>query len=128
MKLIIQNNRIAAIATDDYTGPMDFIQAPDEFDVSTVGSLRVVDGALVEAVPQAVSRFQARMALRAAGMFDAVEAMMADPEAPIAAVEAWQTAQEFRRLSPTISAMAQALGLTDEQLDDLFRAAGKIEA
>jgi len=80
------------------------------------------------AVPESVSRFQARMALRQAGLFDAVEAMMAHPDTPIIAVEAWQTAQEFRRISPTIAAMAQALSLTDEQLDDLFMAAGGIEA
>ena len=79
-------------------------------------------------VPAAVSRFQARMALRAAGLFDAVETMMANPATPIAAVEAWQTAQEFRRQSPTILAMAQALNLTEQQLDDLFIAAGQIEA
>lgn len=79
-------------------------------------------------VPESVSRFQARMALRNAELFDAVETMMADPATPIIAVEAWQTGQEFRRASATVQAMAAALGLTDQQLDGLFIAAAEIEA
>ena len=31
MKLIIQNNRIAGTATEDYTGPDEFITAPEDF-------------------------------------------------------------------------------------------------
>lgn len=78
-------------------------------------------------VPESVSRFQARMALRNAGLFEAAEAAMADQETPIIAVEAWQTAQEFRRASPTVAAMAAALELTAQQLDELFIAAAAIE-
>jgi len=95
-----------------------------------------IDGALSEkppiapppVVPESVSRFQARMALRNAGLFDAADAAMNDPSTPVIAMEAWQTAQIFRRSSPTVAAMAAALGLTDQQLDELFVAAGQIEA
>ena len=40
MKLIIQNNRIAATATDAYTGPDFFIEAPADFDVTRIGEYR----------------------------------------------------------------------------------------
>lgn len=73
-----------------------------------------------------VSRFQARAALHNVGLLASVEAAVAaaDPFVQIA----WQDASEFRRGSPTIAALAAALGLTDVQLDDLFRAAALIEA
>lgn len=75
-----------------------------------------------------VSRFQARAALYQAGLLEQVEAVMADPATDMLAVLAWQDAQEFRRLSSTINALQPALGLTDTQLDDLFRQAATIEA
>ncbi|MFJ5538526.1 hypothetical protein [Vreelandella titanicae] len=75
-----------------------------------------------------VSRFQAKAALDAAGYLNQVEALMADPETPNQTKLAWAEAQEFRRASPTIAQMAGALGLSDEQLDDLFMHAITIEA
>lgn len=78
--------------------------------------------------PQVVSRFQARAALHLAGLLTAVEALMADPATDMLARLAWTDAQEFRRTSPTLLAMASALSLTDEQLDQLFITAAGIEA
>lgn len=75
-----------------------------------------------------VSRFQAKAALAGAGLLPQVETLMADESTPIVARLAWQDALEFRRLSPTILAMGAALGLTEQQLDDLFEAAKDIEA
>lgn len=77
-------------------------------------------------VPEAVSRFQARAALLQAGLLEQAEIAVA--EAGPLAVLAWQDAQEFRRNSPTINALAPALGLTSEQIDALFIAAAQIEA
>lgn len=72
------------------------------------------------------SRFQARAALHNAGLLVSVEAAVAaaDPFTQIA----WADATEFRRVSSTIAALAVAVGLTDEALDDLFRAAMQIVA
>ena len=66
-----------------------------------------------------VSRFQARAAMHLAGILTGVESavMAADPLTQIA----WADATEFRRTSPTISAIAEALELTEDALDDLFR-------
>lgn len=78
--------------------------------------------------PQVVSRFQARAALHLAGLLDQVETLMADPATDTLARLAWTDAQEFRRTSPTLLAMASALSLTDAQLDQLFITAAGIEA
>ena len=48
----------------------------------------------------------------------------ADPLVQIA----WQRVTEFRRLSPMIASIAQALGWTDAQLDALFETAAGIDA
>lgn len=79
-------------------------------------------------VPQVVSKFQAKAALRGAGLLAQVETMMADPGADPLAVLAWTEAQEFRRTSPTVAAMAAALGLDAAALDALFTTAAGIEA
>lgn len=78
--------------------------------------------------PQVVSAFQAVAALDAAGLLASVEAMMANPATPKRTRLAWERAQEFRRNSPTVRAMGQALGLDDASLDALFAAASQIEA
>ncbi|QJQ93910.1 MULTISPECIES: hypothetical protein [Halomonadaceae] len=75
-----------------------------------------------------VSRFQARAALREAGLRDQVETIIADPNTSPIIVDAWNDAQEFRRMSPTIQALAGELGLDDEAVDQLFKQAAQIEA
>ena len=62
MKLIIQNNRIAATATDDYTGPDEFITAPPDFDVERMSEYVYQDGVLTleHVVPQQVARAQGK--------------------------------------------------------------------
>lgn len=72
------------------------------------------------------SRFQAKAALHQAGLLAQVEAELA--HADTISQLAWADATEFRRNSPTIASLAGALGLTPEQIDDLFHAAMQIEA
>jgi len=75
-------------------------------------------------VPQSVTARQARLGLLGAGLLDDVEAALASLEGPqgrAARIE-WEYALEIRRDSPLIAALAPALGLTGEQVDDLFRA------
>lgn len=50
MKLLIQQNRVVATATDDYDGPEAFIQAPADFDVARMGDY-VHDGASLSLPP-----------------------------------------------------------------------------
>lgn len=79
-------------------------------------------------VPPSVSRFQARAALYQAGLLAKIEAYMAGPDVDPIAKLAWQDAQEFRRTSPTVAALAALLGLSDAALDELFTAAAQIKA
>ena len=74
----------------------------------------------------AVSRFQAMASLLDAGLLSQVNTALADA-GPLAQL-AWAEATEFRRNSPTIAGLASGLGLTDTQVDDLFRAAALITA
>lgn len=73
-----------------------------------------------------ISPFQARAALFAAGLLDDVEAAIQAEGPP--AVIAWEYATEWRRDSPTIATLAAVLGLSEEQVDELFTAASQITA
>jgi len=79
-------------------------------------------------VPQTVSRLQARMALHLAGLLPQIEALMTDPATDMLTKLAWQDAQDFRRNSPTVAALAVLLDLDSAQLDALFVAAQAITA
>jgi hypothetical protein len=75
-------------------------------------------------VPASVSPAQARLALLAAGLLDDVETAVA--AGPRAMQIAWQNASVIERDSPTVAALAGALGLNDAQLDALFTTAAGI--
>jgi hypothetical protein len=70
--------------------------------------------------PQIMTPLQARRALRAADLLDAVNAWIATQ--PDDAQEAWEYCIEVRRDSPLIAGAQAGLSLTPEQVDDLFRA------
>jgi hypothetical protein len=78
-------------------------------------------------IPAEVSMRQARMALEAVGMLESVEeAMDALPPGPqkrLARIE-WEYATSLRRDHPLVAQLQAALALTDEQVDELFVAAG----
>lgn len=79
-------------------------------------------------VPASVTNFQARAALLAAGLFDQVnDAMLAKP-ANSTDRQAWEYANELTRSGTLVNSMAETLGFTAAQLDDLFRTAATIEA
>lgn len=82
----------------------------------------------VVSVPPVVSSFQARAALMLAGLLDDVEALMSAPGTPALAKLAWADAMEFERQSPTIAALAGAVGLTEQDIDALFITAAGIKA
>lgn len=92
-------------------------------DVVTVNQARALQ---LERAQMVCSRFQARAALLSAGLLATVEAAVAQADAFVQI--AWADAVEFRRNSPTIAALQSAVGLTDAQIDDLFRSAMQIEA
>lgn len=71
-----------------------------------------------------VTRYQAKAALMQAGLLEAVEQAIADTDDPLITL-AWEEAA-FDRMSPLIAEMKTVIGLTDEQVDDLFRAASLV--
>lgn len=52
MKLIVQNSRIVATATDDYDGPEQYITAPADFDMARMADYRY-DGEALTLPPDA---------------------------------------------------------------------------
>jgi hypothetical protein len=88
-----------------------------------------------EPVPPIVSRFQARAAMMLSAATDGesenllvqMDAMVAGQPDPMVKL-AWAEAVEWRRDSPSVNGLAQAAGLSDEDLDNLFRAAAGIIA
>jgi hypothetical protein len=85
----------------------------------------ILDSFAANEVPATVSRFQAKAALMQAGLYEQVEAAIAGANDPLVTL-AWNEALSFERGSPTIAGIAQAVGLSDAQVDDLFRAARAI--
>jgi hypothetical protein len=101
------------------TNPPDYI-APEVDEPTEAEQLASERAAMV------CSRFQAKAALHLAGLLDTIEAVVASAD-PVAQI-AWADAAEFRRNSPTIADLAAGAGLTDAQIDDLFRVAATITA
>lgn len=121
------------INTNGVVRPVSELQLPEdkrfrdawvlEGNVVTVNQDRALE---LERAQMVCSRFQARAALHAAGLLSQIEAAVSQADAFVQI--AWADAVEFRRSSPTIAALQSAMGMTDAQIDDLFRAALLIEA
>jgi hypothetical protein len=79
-------------------------------------------------IPQQVTRFQALAALSNAGLLTQAQAIIDDPATPEISKLAWANALHFERTSPTLIALAGALGLSDSDLDNLFIEASQITA
>lgn len=74
------------------------------------------------------SPFQGKAALFNAGLLDDVETLISAAETSTIVKLAWANASEWRRSSQMITSLASALSMTDEQVDDLFKAASQISA
>lgn len=77
---------------------------------------------VVPAIPEVVTMRQARLALLRTGMLATVNnaiAGMAGTDGDAARIE-WEYAQEVRRDSSLVQALASTLGMSESQLDSLF--------
>jgi len=84
-------------------------------------------------VPVSVSRFQARAALAmtergGVNLFEAINGFMTALPLTDVRRRAWEDALEFERPSPTVAAIAAMFGMTDPEVDELFRLADTIKA
>lgn len=103
-------------------GPGPYVEASDLIDPSApVFSLEQ------ERAQMVVSRFQAKAALYQAGLLSVIETLLAGESNFIHRL-AWDESTEFHRDSPTLTFLGGAAGLSDEQIDDLFRLAMTIRA
>lgn len=81
-------------------------------------------------VPRKVSRAQGKAALIQAGLWGSVLSFVAgisDPTQKAFAEIAINDTQDWERNSPFLAQAAQALGLSEQQLDDLFTVAAQIK-
>lgn len=79
-----------------------------------------------EHVPVQVTMFQARAALIRAGLFAAIDALIRGLPADSLSFQAWEYGTHVPRSGTLVEALAREAGLTDAQLDDLFREAALI--
>lgn len=78
--------------------------------------------------PGKVTMRQARQALLAAGMLSQVDAAidaLEEPQRSVARIE-WDYSQEVERNRELVQLLGPALGLSDDQLDELFREAATL--
>lgn len=99
------------------------VHAPEGFIRPKWDGAQWVEGGtpLPPVVPDYVSARQARLALEDAGLLDTINTAFKG-KAKKASIE-WEYATEIRRDAPLVASMAAELGLTAEQLDQLFIAA-----
>lgn len=84
MKLIIQDTRVVATATDDYDGPEVFVQAPADFDQARMGDY-VHDGTSLSLPPDTrITRLAFRNRFTQAEKVMLELAGLDDPTAPMA--------------------------------------------
>lgn len=102
--------------------------APEQVDGVWQERWQLVD-APPPVVPDRVTMRQARLALLGAGLLDAVEPALAaipDEVQRRAAQITWEYSTEVQRDNALISALAAGLGLTEQNLDQLFMTAATL--
>lgn len=86
-------------------------------------------GPVPAVVPERVTMRQARLALLGAELLDDVESALSALEGPqgqAARIE-WEYSQEVHRGKPFVQMLGAAIGLTEEQIDQLFITASGID-
>lgn len=81
-----------------------------------------IDGQFRQPIPSSVSPRQIRQALTAAGLRAGVEAAVATGDQDLK--DWWEFATAFERGHPMVIGMSTGLGVTEQQLDELFVVAG----
>lgn len=80
-------------------------------------------------VPKSISLRQAREILIIRGLFEQVQSYIEsieDPTQKAIILNYWEYSTVFERRNPTVLQMAEMLGLSSEQLDELFIEASKL--
>lgn len=96
---------------------------PDPKQISINGREVIVDTDPAKQVPQEVEAYQARLALKDAGLLASVDALIAQQNGDLSI--RWNFSGRIIRNSPDVLAVAAALNLTSDDLDNLFIAASR---
>ncbi|WP_119169057.1 hypothetical protein [Algihabitans albus] len=132
MKALIEpTGRIAQVSAEPFpvAKPLLWVEVPDDTTTAdTWDGEKVVKYTDPPApVPATVTRYQGIAALKAAGLYDQVIALLDDPEVPQDARDRWEHLTVFERDSQLIAQLAPKLGQSDTDLDNLFISAEQIE-
>lgn len=126
MKILIREDKIVGTATDEYTGPEEFIESVEDIDIE---QYQVTAGQITVKIPKQVTMRQARLALLQQGILNDVETAIntIEDDALKQAIKIeWEYALDIQRDWPALQLMTKQLGITEEQLDQLFLLASKI--
>lgn len=119
--LVIKNGEEQVIRTQT-TFPEDVTEAVmAEFALNLIAAY---EASLIPPVPQQVTPRQIRQALTRAGLRDAVEYAVSQSSQDVK--DWWEYSTVFERQNPQVIGMAAALGVSDSQVDDLWRLGGTL--
>lgn len=119
--LVIKNGEEQVIRTQT-TFPEDVTEAVmAEFALNLIAAY---EASLIPPVPQQVTPRQIRQALTRAGLRDAVEYAVSQSSQDVK--DWWEYSTVFERQNPQVIGMAAALGVSDSQVDDLWRLADSL--
>lgn len=101
---------------------------PKPNDIAVPGDIRLEGGRYIQSwvtelvIPTVVTMAQAKLALLYAGLLEAAEQYingLPEPQKTAALIE-WNHRQTLERGHPLVGQVADGIGLTEQQLDDLF--------
>ena len=121
--LVLVNFNVEQVTKEDGTVMYQYEQLRFSPPISDEAIDKAVAKRKDELKVKVITPLQAKMQLDKIGLLDDVEAMVASNRQTQLY---WEYALEIRRDHPTLQAMASALGLSDEQLDEMFMEASKI--
>lgn len=125
----IQNNKVVQIEPSDkifeVAQPLFWVDCPDTITTewSYNGTTFVEPAITPVKVPQSVTRAQARKALAIQGLFNSVQPAIDSIQDPLQRQLAqidWDDSLTYERNNATLAMLAAGLGLTEQQLDELF--------
>lgn len=122
MIFIVQNEKLVGCG-ESWLVPEESYPAPEGFTPADLGKYEFADGAVRLKVPAEITRAQTIAALILAGKDGLVQPAIDAIEDPVQrklAQNDWDNRLTFQRSNPTLIALATAIGMTSEQLDQMF--------
>lgn len=124
---IIENNRVINTAKSDEPLADNWVQSDTAKIGDTYDSGTFTTPEPENPVPESIPALNGMLAIDNAGMASEFKAWVDSNDRTFAEKAYFAKATEWRRSSPIIAAGASALGLTESQTDDLFRAAAQLK-